>query len=66
MDGALPAMRRQVVKAIREGQDVASVAAAYVVNVCSVFRWLTKAVKDLTPLRVSSPSACGRCRWSAH
>lgn len=38
--GALPAMRQQAVKAIREGQDVASVAAAYGVNVRSVFRWL--------------------------
>ena len=38
--GALPAMRQQAVKAIREGQDVGSVAAAYGVNVRSVFRWL--------------------------
>ena len=37
---ALPAMRQQAVKAIREGQDVASVATAYGVNVRSVFRWL--------------------------
>lgn len=37
---ALPAMRQQAVKAIREGQDVASIAAAYGVNVRSVFRWL--------------------------
>ena len=37
---ALPVMRQQAVKAIREGQDVASVAAAYGVNVRSVFRWL--------------------------
>ena len=37
---ALPAMRQQAVKAVREGQDVASVAAAYGVNVRSVFRWL--------------------------
>ena len=33
-------MRQQAVKAVREGQDVASVAAAYGVNVRSVFRWL--------------------------
>jgi len=33
-------MRQQAVKAIREGQDVHSVAAAYGVNVRSVFRWL--------------------------
>jgi transposase len=33
-------MRQQAVKAIREGQDVASVATAYGVNVRSVFRWL--------------------------
>ena len=37
---ALPVMRQQAVKAIREGQDVASVAAAHGVNVRSVFRWL--------------------------
>lgn len=33
-------MCRQTVKAIREGQDVSSVAAAYGINVRSVFRWL--------------------------
>lgn len=32
-------MRQQAVTAIREGQDVSSVAAAYGVNVRSVFRW---------------------------
>ncbi|TIC78539.1 IS630 family transposase [Crenobacter intestini] len=37
---ALPVMRQQAIKAIREGQDVHSVAAAYGVNVRSVFRWL--------------------------
>ncbi len=37
---ALQVMRQQAVKAIREGQDVASVAAAYGINVRSVFRWL--------------------------
>ena len=37
---ALPVMRQQAVKAIREGQDVNTVAAAYGVNVRSVFRWL--------------------------
>ena len=37
---ALPVMRQQAIKAIREGQDVNSVAAAYGVNVRSVFRWL--------------------------
>ncbi|KVN90080.1 transposase [Burkholderia ubonensis] len=36
----LQAMRQQAVKAIREGQDVASVAAAYGVNERSVYRWL--------------------------
>ncbi|KVR01753.1 hypothetical protein WK09_32170 [Burkholderia ubonensis] len=36
----LQAMRQQAVKAIREGQDVASVAAAYGVNEQSVYRWL--------------------------
>lgn len=38
--GALQVMRQQAVKAVREGQDVESVAAAYGVNVRSVFRWL--------------------------
>ena len=37
---ALPAMRQQAVKVIRESQDVGSVAAAYGGNVRSVFRWL--------------------------
>lgn len=37
---ALQVMRQQAVKAVREGQDVRSVAAAYGVNVRSVFRWL--------------------------
>ena len=37
----LQAMRQQAVKAIREGQDVASVAAAYGVNERSVYRWLS-------------------------
>lgn len=41
MDHAtLQAMRQQAVKAMREGQDVASVAAAYGVNERSVYRWL--------------------------
>ena len=33
-------MRQQAVKAIREGQGVTSVAAAYGINVRSVYRWL--------------------------
>ncbi len=37
---ALAVMRQQAIKAIREGQDVNSVAAAYAVNVRSFFRWL--------------------------
>ena len=37
---ALPAMRQQAIKAIREGRDVNTVTAAYGVNVHSVFRWL--------------------------
>lgn len=37
---ALQVMRQQAVKAIREGQEVSSVAAAYGINVRSVFRWL--------------------------
>lgn len=36
----LQAMRKQAVKAVREGQDVASVAVAYGVNERSVYRWL--------------------------
>lgn len=38
--GVLQVLRQQAVKAVREGQDVMSVAAAYGVNVRSVFRWL--------------------------
>lgn len=37
---ALPVMRQQAVRAVRAGQSVPSVAAAYGVNVRSVFRWL--------------------------
>lgn len=37
---ALQVMRQQAVKAIPEGQEVNTVAAAYGVNVRSVFRWL--------------------------
>ena len=36
-------MRQQAVKAVREGQDVKTVATAYGVNVRSVFRWLAGA-----------------------
>lgn len=36
----LQAMRQQAVKAVREGQTVQSVAAAFGVNPRSVFRWL--------------------------
>lgn len=36
----LQTMRQQAVKAVREGQAVQSVAAAYGVNKRSVFRWL--------------------------
>ena len=38
--GVLQVLRQQAVKAVREGQDATSVAAAYGVNVRSVFRWL--------------------------
>jgi len=38
--GALQVLRQQAVKAIREEQDVTSVATAYGVNVRSVFLWL--------------------------
>ena len=36
----LQMMRQQAIKAVREGQTVQSVAAAYGVNERSVFRWL--------------------------
>jgi transposase len=39
---ALQVMRMQAVKAVREGQTVASVAAAYGLNERTVFRWLAK------------------------
>ena len=39
---SLQVMRMQAVKAVREGQSVASVAAAYGLNVRTVFRWLSK------------------------
>jgi transposase len=39
---ALQVMRQQAIKAVREGQTVANVAAAYGVNVTTVFRWLAK------------------------
>lgn len=35
-------MRQQAIKAVREGQPVASVAAAFGLNVTTVFRWLAK------------------------
>ncbi len=38
----LQVMRMQAVKAVREGQKVASVAAAYGLNERTVFRWLAK------------------------
>lgn len=37
---SLQVMRQQAIKAVREGQTVQSVAAAFGVNVRSVFRWL--------------------------
>lgn len=37
----LQVMRQQAVKAVREGQTVQSVAAAFGVNLRSVYRWLT-------------------------
>ncbi|UZR29790.1 IS630 family transposase [Methylococcus mesophilus] len=37
---ALQVIRQQAIKAVREGQAVQSVAAAYGVNIRSVFRWL--------------------------
>lgn len=39
--GTLQVLRQQAVNAVRNGQDVNEVAAAYGVNVRSVFRWLT-------------------------
>ncbi|MEE4460872.1 helix-turn-helix domain-containing protein, partial [Azotobacter chroococcum] len=37
---SLQVMRQQAIKAVREGQTVQSVAAAFGVNIRSVFRWL--------------------------
>ena len=37
---SLQVMRQQAIKAMREGQSAASVAAAFGVNVRSVYRWL--------------------------
>lgn len=39
---ALQVMRQQAIKAVREGQTAASVAAAYGLSVTTVFRWLAK------------------------
>jgi transposase len=39
---ALQVMRQQAIKAVREGQAVASVAAAFGLNATTVFRWLAK------------------------
>lgn len=39
---SLQVMRQQAIKAVREGQSVANVAAVYGVNVTTVFRWLAK------------------------
>ncbi|KVT35642.1 hypothetical protein WK48_04825 [Burkholderia ubonensis] len=47
----LQAMRQQAVKAIREGQDVTSVAASYGVNERSVYRRLAQAARDLARLQ---------------
>ena len=38
----LQAMRMQAIKAVRAGQTVASVSAAYGLNERTVFRWLAK------------------------
>ncbi|MFD2837849.1 IS630 family transposase [Azotobacter vinelandii] len=38
---SLQVMRQQAIKAVREGQTVQSVAAAFGVNIRSVFRWLS-------------------------
>jgi transposase len=39
---ALQVMRQQAIKAVRDGQPVASVAAAFGMNVTTIFRWLAK------------------------
>lgn len=39
---ALQVMRQQAIKAVREGQSVASVAAAFGMNATTIFRWLAK------------------------
>lgn len=41
----LQAVRQQAVKAVREGQDAASVATAYGVNERSAYRWLADFAK---------------------
>lgn len=38
----LQVMRQQAIKAVREGQPVASVAAAFGMSVTTIFRWLAK------------------------
>lgn len=39
---ALQVMRQQAIKAVREGQSVACVAAAFGMNATTIFRWLAK------------------------
>ena len=39
---ALQVLRQQAIKAVREGQSVAGVAAAYGLNISTIFRWLAK------------------------
>ena len=51
----LQAMRQQAVKAVREGQDVASVAAAYGVNERSVYRWLADFANGVQDALLAKP-----------
>ena len=39
---ALQVMRQQAIKAVREGQPVANVAAVFGLNISTVFRWIAK------------------------
>ena len=66
-------MRQQEVKAVREGQDVASVAAAYGVSERSVYRWLADfAAGNQNALLAKSipgrpPKICAEeMRWLEH
>ncbi|KVV59418.1 hypothetical protein WK92_11715 [Burkholderia ubonensis] len=60
----LQAMRQQAVKAIREGQDVTSMAASYGVNERSVYRRLAQAARDPARLQFKFTDSIRRCKKS--